>query len=86
MTIVERALELVTDDSRVGLGSGHAAHAFVRALGERIRNGRLRVHGVPTSEETARLSPEGRHSLVDPCGGWNPRPDRRRGGRGGSPT
>lgn len=56
MTIVERALELVTDDSRVGLGSGHAAHAFVRALGECIRNGRLRVHGVPTSEETARLS------------------------------
>ena len=56
MTIIERALELVTDDSRVGLGSGHAAQAFVRALGERIRTGRLRVHGVPTSEETASLS------------------------------
>lgn len=56
MTIVERALELVTNGSRVGLGSGHAAQAFVRALGQRVRTGRLQVHGVPTSEETARLS------------------------------
>jgi ribose 5-phosphate isomerase A len=29
---------------------------FVRALGERIRAGSMRIHGVPTSEETARLS------------------------------
>ena len=56
MTIIERALELVTNDSQIGLGSGHTAQAFVRALGERIRTGHLRVHGVPTSEETARLS------------------------------
>ena len=56
MTIIERALELVTNDSRIGLGSGHAAQAFVKALGERVRSGRLRVQGVPTSEETARLS------------------------------
>jgi ribose 5-phosphate isomerase A len=56
MTIIERALEFVTNDSRLGLGSGRAAQMFVQALGERIRNGALRVHGVPTSEETARLS------------------------------
>ena len=56
MTIVERALEFVTDDSRLGLGSGRAAQMFVRALGERIRNGSMRIHGVPTSEETAALS------------------------------
>jgi ribose 5-phosphate isomerase len=37
MTIIERALELVTNDSRIGLGSGHTAQAFVRALGERVR-------------------------------------------------
>jgi ribose 5-phosphate isomerase A len=55
MTIVERAMELLTDGTRIGLGSGHAAQAFVKALGERIRSGRLRVHGVPTSEETASL-------------------------------
>jgi ribose 5-phosphate isomerase A len=56
MTIVERALELVPNASRIGLGSGRAAQAFVKALGERIRNGRLRVQGVPTSEETASLA------------------------------
>ena len=38
MTIIERAVELVADDSRIGLGSGHAAQAFVKALGERIRS------------------------------------------------
>ncbi len=56
MTIVERALELVPGDSRIGLGSGRAAQAFVRALGERVQRGRLRVQGVPTSEETASLA------------------------------
>jgi ribose 5-phosphate isomerase A len=56
MTIIERALELVTNGSLVGLGSGHAAQAFVKALGERIRSESLCVHGVPTSEETASLS------------------------------
>ena len=33
MTIVERALELVTNGSRIGHGSGHAAQAFIKALG-----------------------------------------------------
>ena len=56
MTIVERALELVPNGSRIGLGSGRAAQAFVKALGERVRSGSLRVHGVPTSEETASLA------------------------------
>jgi ribose 5-phosphate isomerase A len=56
MTTIERALEFVTNDSLIGLGSGRAARAFVRALGERIREGGLRVQGVPTSEETASLA------------------------------
>jgi ribose 5-phosphate isomerase A len=57
MTIVERALELVPNGSLIGLGSGRAALAFVKALGEHRRNNRsFRVHGVPTSEETARLA------------------------------
>ncbi|HYT95087.1 MAG TPA: ribose-5-phosphate isomerase RpiA [Gemmataceae bacterium] len=56
MTIVERALDMVTNGSRIGLGSGRAARAFVKALGERVRNGRLHVYGVPTSEETDRLA------------------------------
>jgi ribose 5-phosphate isomerase A len=56
MTIVERALQLVPDDASIGLGSGRAAQAFVKALGERVRREGLRVHGVPTSEETSRLA------------------------------
>ena len=58
MTIVERAVEMVPDNSCIGLGSGKAAQAFVRALAERVRQGRLRIRGVPTSEETARLAAE----------------------------
>lgn len=64
MTIVERALELVPNGSQVGLGSGRAAQAFVKALGERVRDGRLRVRGVPTSEETARLAQQEQVPLV----------------------
>ena len=56
MTIIERALELVPNGSLIGLGSGRAAQAFVKALGERLRHSSFRVHGVPTSEETARLA------------------------------
>ena len=58
VTIAERALELVPDDAVIGLGSGRAAQRFVRALGERVRSGRLHVRGVPTSEETAALARE----------------------------
>jgi ribose 5-phosphate isomerase A len=56
MTIVERALELVTNGTRIGLGSGRAAQSFVKALGDRVRNGRLHVYGVATSDETERLA------------------------------
>jgi ribose 5-phosphate isomerase A len=56
MTIIERALELVPNGSRIGLGSGRAAQAFVKALGERLRTGRLHVYGVATSQETTRLA------------------------------
>lgn len=56
MTIIERALELVPNGSRIGLGSGHAAWAFVAALAERVREGKLLVHGVPASVETAMLA------------------------------
>jgi ribose 5-phosphate isomerase A len=48
-----RALELVADGARVGLGSGRAAARFVAALGARVRTG-LRVTAVPTSAATAR--------------------------------
>ena len=56
MTIVEHALELVPNESRIGLGSGRAAEAFVKALGERVRHKKLRIQGVPTSDKTAGLA------------------------------
>ena len=52
---IAQALELVPPHSVIGLGSGRAATAFVRALGERVRQG-LRVRGVPTSRATADLA------------------------------
>jgi ribose 5-phosphate isomerase A len=58
MTIIERALELVPNQCKVGLGSGRAAERFVRALGERVRAGRLDLQGVATSQKTANLAAE----------------------------
>src|SRR2546428_12375374 len=55
--LAARALGLVRDGSVVGLGTGRAATAFLHALAGRVRDG-LRVKGVPTSEETARLARE----------------------------
>ena len=51
------ALAHVHHGMRLGLGSGRAASAFVRALGARVRDG-LQVRGVPTSEGVARLARE----------------------------
>lgn len=51
------ALEMIRDGFVVGLGTGHAATAFVEALGGRVREG-LHVLGVPTSRDTARLALE----------------------------
>lgn len=53
--VAAHAVAWVRDGALVGLGSGRAAHAFVRALGARVRDG-LRVRGVPTSEATATLA------------------------------
>ncbi|HZP38065.1 MAG TPA: ribose-5-phosphate isomerase RpiA [Methylomirabilota bacterium] len=55
--LAAHALAQVHDGMRLGLGSGRAATAFVRALAARIRAG-LRVRGVPTSEATGRLARE----------------------------
>jgi len=48
------AAGLIRDGDRVGLGSGRAALAFVRALGER----KLKIVGVSTSEETEKVAME----------------------------
>ena len=50
-----RAVGLVEDGMRLGLGTGSTATLFVELLGERVRAG-LTVVGVPTSEATARAA------------------------------
>ena len=47
--VARHAQALVGDGTRVGLGSGRAAQAFVAALGARVRDG-LRVVAVAASE------------------------------------
>src|SRR5260370_33763627 len=46
------ALRYVKPGQTVGLGTGHAASAFIRALGERG----IKVRGVPTSMASAELA------------------------------
>ncbi len=46
-----RAVELVQDGMRLGIGTGSTANAFIALLGERVRAG-LSIVGVPTSEAT----------------------------------
>ena len=53
--VATRALELVTDGARVGLGSGRAAEVFLEGLGARVHDG-LRVSAVPTSHTVADLA------------------------------
>ncbi len=53
--LAEIALDMVRDGFVVGLGSGHAAGAFVEALATHVRGG-LRVRGVPTSRDTAKMA------------------------------
>ncbi len=53
-----RAAGLVDRQQRVGLGSGRAAEAFVRALGQRVRQEQLDIVGLPTSLRTEALARE----------------------------
>lgn len=51
---------------QVGLGTGRAATAGIRALGERVRDEGLRVTGVPTSHASATVASECGIPLGDP--------------------
>jgi ribose 5-phosphate isomerase A len=51
------ALDAVKDGMVVGLGTGSTASHFIRELGARMKAG-LRVHGIPTSEESSKLALE----------------------------
>jgi ribose 5-phosphate isomerase A len=52
LAVADRALELIVDGAKVGLGSGRASAAFIAKLGARVQQG-LRVVGVPTSDASA---------------------------------
>jgi ribose 5-phosphate isomerase A len=56
MTIIDRVLRLIPNQALLGLGSGRAALAFVKGLGQAVRMGKLKVQGVPTSEQTAAVA------------------------------
>jgi ribose 5-phosphate isomerase A len=55
--VAEAALTHVADRMLLGLGTGRAAEAFIRALGARVHKG-LSVRGVPTSNRSADLCRE----------------------------
>jgi len=51
-----RAADFVEDGMKVGLGTGSTAAWLVRCLGELVRDDRLKITAVPTSERTAQLA------------------------------
>ncbi len=54
----KRAVDLIEDGMRVGLGTGSTAAWMVRCLGELVREDGLKIKGVPTSTRTAELARE----------------------------
>jgi ribose 5-phosphate isomerase A len=56
--VAERALDFVDRGNAVGLGTGHAATAFIDALACRVREG-LRIRAVATSIESERRAKAG---------------------------
>lgn len=58
------AATLVKPGDRVGLGSGKAALGFVRALGQRVREEKLDIHGVATSLLTEEVAVQAGIPLV----------------------
>lgn len=57
MDLADRAFEFISDGQILGLGTGRAASAFVRALGKRVKEG-FKVRCVPTSKTTSELARE----------------------------
>ena len=57
LAVAARVLDMIPEGARVGLGSGRASHAFIQALGARVKQG-FRVQGVPTSVASEKLARE----------------------------
>lgn len=64
-----KAAEYVRDGMVVGLGTGSTAKHMIMALGEKVRQG-LRIHGVPTSRETADLARRHGLTLIESVDEW----------------
>ena len=60
----ERAIEFVSDDQVVGLGTGSTARFAIEGLARRVREG-LRIKAVPTSIATAQMAREQGIALAD---------------------
>jgi ribose 5-phosphate isomerase A len=54
--VAAAALAMVEDGMTVGLGTGDTARRFVQALGRRVRDERMRVRCVVTSNATEALA------------------------------
>ena len=54
----KRAVELVEDGMKLGLGTGSTAAWMVRCVAQRVKAEGLRIQGVPTSTRTADLARE----------------------------
>lgn len=50
--------ELVRSGQTIGLGSGSTANYMIEELGRRVREERLKIMGIPTSNKTAELAAE----------------------------
>jgi ribose 5-phosphate isomerase A len=51
----QRALELVESGMTLGLGSGSTAKIWIELLGERVRDGSLKIRAIASSEDSERL-------------------------------
>ncbi len=58
-----KAAESIRDGMVVGLGTGSTARHVILALGERVKKG-LRIKGVPTSQDTAKLARKAKIPLL----------------------
>lgn len=64
-----KAIEFVRDGMVVGLGTGSTAKHLILALGEMVRAG-MKLRGVPTSQETAKLARDVGIALIDIDNRW----------------
>lgn len=60
------AVDLVSTNTIIGLGSGSTLIHVIKELGERVQQGRLRIGGVPTSYQARLVARECRIPIHDP--------------------